>query len=85
VSACICIRSAGTINAVVGSGTLIGRRLSPVVLRGIIVVVGVAALVKFLLGEPAGRLRDACRAAAERRPGACRAPAGRRPAEDGGG
>jgi hypothetical protein len=31
-------------------GGLIGRRLSPVVLRGIIVVVGIAALVKFLLG-----------------------------------
>jgi uncharacterized protein len=31
-------------------GGLIGRRLSPVVLRGIIVVVGVTALVKFLLG-----------------------------------
>ncbi len=31
-------------------GGLIGRRLSPVVLRTIIVVVGVAALVKFLLG-----------------------------------
>lgn len=31
-------------------GGQIGRRLSPVVLRGIVVVVGVAALVKFLLG-----------------------------------
>jgi uncharacterized membrane protein YfcA len=31
-------------------GGLIGRRLSPVVLRGIIVIVGIAALVKFLLG-----------------------------------
>ena len=31
-------------------GGLIGRRLSPVVLRTIIVVVGIAALVKFLLG-----------------------------------
>jgi len=31
-------------------GGQIGRRLSPVVLRGIIVVVGVAAQVKFLLG-----------------------------------
>jgi uncharacterized membrane protein YfcA len=31
-------------------GGLIGRRLSPVMLRGIIVVVGIAALVKFLLG-----------------------------------
>ena len=31
-------------------GGLIGRRLSPVVLRGVIVVVGTAALVKFLLG-----------------------------------
>lgn len=30
-------------------GGLIGRRLSPLVLRGVIVVVGVAALVKFLL------------------------------------
>jgi uncharacterized protein len=31
-------------------GGLIGRRLSPVVLRTIIVVVGVAALIKFLVG-----------------------------------
>lgn len=31
-------------------GGAIGRRLSPVALRGIIVVVGVAALVKFLVG-----------------------------------
>jgi hypothetical protein len=31
-------------------GGLIGRRLSPVVLRAIIVIVGIAALVKFLLG-----------------------------------
>jgi uncharacterized membrane protein YfcA len=31
-------------------GGLIGRRLSPVVLRGVIVVVGIAALTKFLLG-----------------------------------
>ena len=31
-------------------GGLIGRRLSPLVLRGIIVIVGIAALVKFLLG-----------------------------------
>jgi hypothetical protein len=31
-------------------GGLIGRRLSSVVLRGIIVIVGIAALVKFLLG-----------------------------------
>lgn len=41
-------------------GGVIGRRLSPVVLRGIIVVVGIAALVKFLLGlsGPPGKLDD---------------------------
>jgi uncharacterized membrane protein YfcA len=31
-------------------GGLIGRRLSPVMLRGLIVIVGITALVKFLLG-----------------------------------
>jgi uncharacterized membrane protein YfcA len=30
-------------------GGVIGRRLSPVALRGVIVVVGVAALIKFLV------------------------------------
>jgi uncharacterized protein len=40
------------VGSAIGSqiGGVIGRRLSPVVLRGIIVVVGTAALVKFLLG-----------------------------------
>ena len=42
-----CVAGGSIVGGVIGS--LVGRRLPPVVLRGVIVVVGVAALVQLLV------------------------------------